>query len=428
MAGFNPPPETLRAFARNQTDEVTALEGDAAKRGLDPRAGAGAGPINVAGRRRNERMAGAREAATEQAKAQRVAAMRQAGQQEQAMIARARHNKERLHRSNSRQVAQNLVRGFAERHRRNQEQDRVKKLMKDGKIRDMMRDALQQVQQGPVNVRGSLYDDPELAMYARRYGDDAAMKLDRIKRSQAAAQNYIDVMRSNQQANRQAELGDQQVLQGQMNTQAQVAKYGTPEQIQETFGAGATRDAQGNIVYPGTMGAQGGVDQFGRPINQAVDASGAFTGQETAQPGQTQMTAAQTTGAMTEAVKPSPGQQELQEKANLIRSLGLKPDEESSLIRQLAVGKEQNPERDAILTIAGKLAAEYPDRAIKMVQDAFKKPDQGGALTEDAALEQAAKRNGISVEQLRAAMEKNPKVKQQIEGFLAKLRESGKLQ
>lgn len=428
-ASFNPPPEVLRAFGQEKTDTTQRLEQDAAARGLDPRAKAGAGPINVAGRRRGERLAGQREAATERAKRERVGVMRTAGQAERAMKERSYRTQEAVHRKNSQQVAKNLVRGFAERNKRNRRDQQVANAMRSGNVRGLVRDAMrmaQEARQAPVNIQGSMYDDPEIARIARRHGDDYARRVEQLRDEQASAQNYLDVMRANQAANRQEALGQQQVMQSELQTQGQVAKYGTPEQIAETFGPNAMRDAQGNIVTQATP-AQGGVDQFGRPIPQAVDPSGAFTGQPTGQPGAQQMSAQAVQAATTKPVSPAPGVQEFQAKVEMIRSLNLDPKAEQDMIeRLLDIRRETPEERSAAATYkaAEQAAKSDPDAAARMIQQATRSAQSEGGpkVTEDEFWQSMVASNNRfdSVEALKAAAEKNPKLKARLEELKAK--------
>jgi hypothetical protein len=284
----------------------------------------------------------------------------------------------------------------------------------------------QEANQAPVNIQGSMYDDPEIARLARRHGDDYARRVEQLRDEQASAQNYLDVMRSNQAANRQEELGQQQVLQGQLQTQGQVAKYGTPEQVAEAFGPGAMRDAQGNIVTQPTP-VQGGVDQFGQPIPQAVDPSGAFTGQPSGQPGAQQMTAEMAQGVTTKPVAPAPGVQEFQAKVEMIKSLGLDAKQQQDMIERLLDIRTPTVEEksaEATYRAAAEAAKGDPEAAAKMIREASQQAGSPGGrkVTESEFWDSMVASNPRfnSVEELRAAAEKNPKLKARLEELMQK--------
>lgn len=213
--------------------------------------GAGQSDLNKAGVIRNRAVQGAQDVADDRLHDRAITSGRSSGRTQRGVQRRRDSNKHQEHLGRSRQVARKLVQG--------RKHPAVKRAIQKIDPSGLMRDSMNAINNSgePIQIRGSLYNDPKYAAMADQYGDEYAMKVRNLDSQINAARQADQVMADHAKSQADTAGSDAQYKINQnagtlsdINTQAQVAQHGTPDQVQQQFGGSAVRDPNGNIVTP----------------------------------------------------------------------------------------------------------------------------------------------------------------------------------
>lgn len=152
-----------------------------------------------------------------------------------------------------------------------------KALKKAGERADpgrLVRDAVGAMS-GPKTVRstGSIWDDPNYAAMANEHGAEFALRARNLDQKINAAKAYQQGRMESMQTQFGMEKMKRDNARDQMAYKQEAATYGSPDDVSQAYGAGAYKDAQGNIIQPGGR-------QTDPNTGLAIDEEGAFTGRE----------------------------------------------------------------------------------------------------------------------------------------------------